>query len=198
MSITPKSQTAKRELIPAGTHIARLYQIVEIGTTYYEWQGEQKESYKVRLTWELPNLTKVFKEEEGPKPLVISEEYTLSMGEKSNLRPVVEGITGPLTDKEANGFNLESLLGTTCLLNVGHKTSKKGATFERVLSTSPLMAGMTAPDQVNPSKSLSFENFDEELFNKLPDFIKTKISETPEYKKLKGVEEESDPDAIPF
>jgi hypothetical protein len=43
------------ELVPAGNHVARLYQIIHIGTNSYEYKGEMKKSDKVRLTFELCN-----------------------------------------------------------------------------------------------------------------------------------------------
>jgi hypothetical protein len=41
---------------------------------------------KIRLSWELPTELRVFKEEKGEQPIAIHKEYTLSFGEKSNLR----------------------------------------------------------------------------------------------------------------
>ena len=88
--VAPRSQ--ERILAPEGTHKARLVGLVQLGTVPVEWAGETKWLEKVRLTFELPEELHKFKEDETEKPVVISQEYTLSMGEKSNLRPVVEGI----------------------------------------------------------------------------------------------------------
>ena len=55
MIIAKSSSTnVQRELIPAGTHIARCYSMIHIGTVEWEYLGEQKNTDKVRLTFELP------------------------------------------------------------------------------------------------------------------------------------------------
>ena len=86
MAINATNNGTKRELIPSGNYVARCYQMIEIGTVNEVIQGTQKQLHKVRIGWELPTELKVFKEENGEQPLVISKDYTLSLNEKSNLR----------------------------------------------------------------------------------------------------------------
>ena len=83
--IKAKQKESKREKVPSGTHIARCYEMIHIGTVTWEYLGEVKETDKVRLTFELPAEMRQFNEEEM-QPMVISKEYTLSMHEKANLR----------------------------------------------------------------------------------------------------------------
>jgi len=137
------------EPVPTGNHVARLYQIIHIGTNEFEYMGETKKSDKVRLTFELCNEKKVFKEGDEPKPYSISREFGLTMGKKSNLRPFVEGYIGTaLDDEEAYAFDLEDLLGKPCMLTVIHAT-KGDNTYANIVSASPLPRGLEAPDQVN-------------------------------------------------
>ena len=76
--------------------------MIHIGTNAFEYMGEMKKSDKVRLTFELSNQGKVFKEGEQAKPFSISREFGLIMGQKSNLRPFVESFIGTsLSDEEA-------------------------------------------------------------------------------------------------
>ncbi len=179
-TIAPK-QSSNYEQIKAGTHIGRLYQILHLGTQDVEWQGEIKQQYKIRLSFEFPTQTKVFKEGEPAKPMVLSQEYTLSMGEKANLRKIVEGMIGTsLQEKEAESFDIESLLGQACLVSVKHKESK-GKMYANIATTAPLMEGQVAPAQVNESKVFGFLNWNQEVFDKLPKFIQEKIQASPEY-----------------
>lgn len=203
--IAPKTGNyEKRELIPAGTYLARLYSIIEIGTEEFEFQGETKRTHKIRLTWELPTEMKVFNEEKGEQPKVISEEVGFSMHEKATLRnKVVHGMLGTsLTNTEAQGFDIDELLGKPCLLNIVHKPSKKDPDikYENINSISSLMKGQTCPDQINPTTTLYFNNWNQEVFDKLPDFLKNKIMATPEYKSMNGSShtEAINPDEIPF
>lgn len=187
-----------RTLTPAGTFIARVTRIIYIGTIKETYMGEEKEMPKVMITWELPTETHVFKEEDGAKPFTISKEYTHSMGKKSNLRPVTEAIIGAsLLDEEAYNFDHDELLGLPCQITIIHEEKESG-TWEKVTTVSPLLKGVTCPPQVNPSKVLSFEKWDEALFESLPNFIKNKIISSKEYKAMKGIVKEVTPDEIPF
>ena len=168
---------------PAGNHIARLYSIINIGTIQEEWEGETKLVNKVRLTWELCNKKKVFKEGEDAKPFSVGADYTFTMGAKGNLRKIVEGMVGKLSDPDANKLDIETLLGTACLLNVGNKIAKNGNEYAFVQGTSPLPEGIEAPAQVNPNFLLGYgETWDKEKFEKLPNFIKDKMMTSLQYK----------------
>ena len=54
MSIKAKQKESTREKVPAGTHIARCYSMIHIGTTTWEYLGETKETDKVRISFEIP------------------------------------------------------------------------------------------------------------------------------------------------
>lgn len=194
----PPKQNKPRELVPAGTHIARVVGLIYLGTVKGHWQGKETSTYKIRLTWEIPNELRSFKEGEEKTPMVISKEVGFSMGKKSTLRPIVEGVIGTsLNDEEAYGFDIEKILGLPCLINVIHEEKGDFGKFATLKSTAPLMKGTECPPQVNKTKILSFENWDQEFFDNLPDFIKEKIQKTPEYAKLKGLKAVN-PDEIDF
>jgi hypothetical protein len=171
------------EPIAAGTYAARCYQMIHIGTTEENILGQVKKLNKVRITWELPTETKVFKEENGEQPHVISKEFTLSMNEKATLRKFLEGWRGKsFTEKEAESFDITVLLGKPCMLSIIHKQAKNGNTYAEISSVSSVPKGMNVPDQINPSKELNYDKFDWELFETLPDFIKDKMKQTDEFK----------------
>jgi len=181
----PKSQGGNYEPAPAGNHVAILYRIINIGTVEEPYMGAIKEMNKIMLTFELCNEKKEFKEGEGERPISISREYTFSMGEKANLRKFVEGYLGvALQEGEAESFDIETLVGKPCLLNVIHKISKTtGKDYALVQGASPLPKGMTAPAQVNPSLVFGHgDNWNQEVFEGLNKFIKEKIMSSNEYK----------------
>lgn len=179
----PRPQT-NYPIAPEGTHVARCYELIQIGTIEEEYMGETREVSKVRLTFELPEELREFKPGEGEKPMVISQEYTLSMAPKANLRRIVEGMIGTaLNDGEADAFDVETLVGMACLLTIKHKTAaSSGKVRAEIASVSTLMKRQTAPDQVNPSRILTFGSWNEEVFNALPEFLKDKIRSSEEYK----------------
>lgn len=181
-----KAPVQIRTLAPAGTFPARVYSIIYMGTIKGEYKGTPTESYKVRISWELPTKTRVFKEGEPAKPFSVSKELTLSMGSKSSLRPLVEGMLGiSFTDDDAKSFDVDDLLGKECLISLAHKESPNGK-YVAINSTAQLPEGMTCPPPVNKPKILSYDKFDKEYFITLPKFIQEKMEKTPEFIKMNG------------
>jgi hypothetical protein len=186
MAITAKkSETFERELIEAGNYVARCYRMVEIGTVEEEFLGVKKQMHKVRIGWELPTELKTFNPEKGEQPCVIDKEYTLSLADKANLRKDLQSWRGKaFSDDEAEAFDITKLLGVPCMLNIIHVQGKKDPTktYQAIGSVSPMPKGLVCPPQVNDTFVFDYENFDDEKFNLLPDFLKEQIVKTPEYK----------------
>jgi hypothetical protein len=169
------------EPIPAGTHVARCYSMIYLGTIKTEFQGQEKWLPKVQITFELPNEMRVFNEDKGEQPMAKSKEYTLSLGEKANLRKDLESWRGKkFSDEEVKGFDITKLLGVPCMLSIIH-TESKGNTYANIGNISGLAKGMTCPPQVNPTFEFSVMQFDEEKFNSMPQFIQDKIKGSKEY-----------------
>lgn len=166
----------------AGMYVARCVQMIQIGTITENIEGKDKVLHKVRLGFEFPTELKVFKEEKGEQPYFLSKEYTLSMHEKATLRIHLETWRGKkFTEEESEAFDVTRLLKVPCMINVVHKTSKKGKTFAEIGSISPLMKGMVCPEQINETSLLCYDDFNEQLFESLPDFLKDKIKSSAEY-----------------
>lgn len=191
MPINATSSGPAKELIPAGNYIARCYSMIEIGTVEETFQGESKIQKKVRIGWELPTETRVFNEEKGEQPMVISQEYTLSMHEKANLRKTLASWRGKdFSEAEAKSFDITKLIGAPCMLNIIHRPGKQDATkmFQAISSISAMPKGIAAPAAVNSPYVLSYDDWSQESFDKLPDFIKTKMQSSAEYKSMKHPE----------
>jgi hypothetical protein len=183
MSLTAPRQESKFELVPAGNHVARVYRIIQLGTVPETFQGEEKQVSKIMIGFELPNETKVFKEEKGAEPFVVSREFTFSMNEKANMRKLVEGIIGTaLDEEEAATFDIAKLIGLTCLLNVVHKKSEKtGNAYALIQGASPIPKGMSVPDAVNKPELLYYSEWNAEIYAKLPQFIQDKMKLSKEW-----------------
>lgn len=189
MAINATNSGTQRELIPAGNYLARCYQMIEIGTVDELILGEKKTLRKVRIGWELPEETRVFNDEKGEQPFVISQEFTLSMNEKANLRKMLASWRGKdFTEEEAKCFDISKLLGVPCMLNVIHKPSKTDPSkiYEQIGSVSPLPKSVKCPEQVNKTVVISYDDFNFALFETLPDFIKLKMKGSQEFAKLQS------------
>jgi hypothetical protein len=214
MAITATSSgSTTHEPIPAGTYLARCYSMVQIGTIEDEFQGQKKLMNKVRITWELPTEMKVFNPEKGEQPQAISKEFTLSMHEKSTLRAFLTAWRGKgFTEEEARKFDVTKLLGVPCMLSIIHEPGKKDPSkiYDKIAGVSTVMKGVEMPPQINPSFEFTLEVFDQDKFDKLPDFLKEKIRKSKEYQDLitpevrhmeevqKKVDSFEEPEELPF
>lgn len=183
MSIKPQKQKPSVQ-IEEGTHLARCIGMIHLGTSEYTYQGQKGRSNKIRITFEFPTETHVWKEGEEAKPFVVSSEYSLSFGTKSKLKPLLESWRGKkFTDEEIDEFDMTKLVGVPAMVSVIH--NDKG--YATISSITKVPKGLECPPQVNKSTVLDYdENWSDELFMTLPTFIQDKIRESDEYKALKG------------
>jgi len=207
----PKNETKERELVPVGNHVARLYNIMYLGTLetpYLNDDGTKKEQYKVRLTFELPNELREFGEDKKELPMVISKECTFSMYKGTHtaiLRTIAHALIGEsLKDEEAESFDIDELLGKACMVEVSHE-EYDGNTYAKAVGFGSIPKGMTVPAQVNDNHVVSVHDSKIEDIEKLPEFLKKKITASKEYKARVGgtpvaevKKEEVDSTSIPF
>ena len=190
MAITATNSGSHKDFEPieAGTYAARCISMIEIGTITEQFQGEEKRMRKVRITWELPTEQKVFKEENGEQPYVVSKEFTLSMHEKATLRKYLQDWRGQaFTEAEAKAFDISVLLGKPCMLSVTHKVSEKnGKTYAEIAGVSKLMKGLECPPQINPTTELSYDNFVWDTYNNLPQYLRDKIASSEEFQRMQS------------
>ena len=177
---------ADRELTPNGTHIARCIKFMHYGhIEELNFHGQMQYQDKCRLTWEIPGEMRTFDEAEGEQPMSISKDYTLSLGEKANLRKDLESWRGKaFTSDELLGFDIETIVGAPCLINIIHATSKaSGNQYAKIASITPLMKGGECPDQINPSFIWNYnDNFDLQILENLHEYFQNKIKSSLEYK----------------
>lgn len=179
--IAQQTNNGGGQTVPAGTHVARCYQIIHIGTIPDTFQGEDRLVDKVRLVFELPLETADFGK--GEQPFSIGRDFTLSMHEKSALRAFVQSWLGEaLSDSDAAKFNLGTMIGKEAMVSVMHRTANTGRTYADLKGASPLVKGMTCPPQVNASFVLDFENEDFDLrFKMLPEWLQNKVSSSQQF-----------------
>ena len=169
------------QTVPAGTHVARCYQIIHIGTVPDTFQGEDRLVDKVRLVFELPLETADFGK--GEQPFSIGRDFTLSMHEKSALRAFVQNWLGEsLSDSDAAKFNVGTMIGKEAMVSVMHRTANTGRTYADLKGASPLVKGMTCPPLVNSAFLLDYDSEDFDLrFKMLPEWLQNKVSSSAEF-----------------
>lgn len=174
--VMPKPNDAEFELPPAETHLAVCYRVIDLGTQEVKWQDKIKKQHKILLSWEFPEA----RMSDG-RPFSIHQRYTLSASDKATLRKHLESWRGkPFTEEEFGVFDLGKLLGAGCLINVIHQTSGD-KTYANIGGILKLLKGTKVPKPENETIYFSLGNFDQAVFDKLPDGIKQIIQKSPEY-----------------
>jgi hypothetical protein len=171
--------SANKQIAPEGTHVARCYQIIDKGTTFDEkWQNRKR---KIQFMFELPMELAVFNEEKGEQPFYVKTVFNLSMGEKASLRKFIESWFGKkMTDKQAADFEIFTLIGAACMINVVHN-GKEDRTYANIMSISPMPKGMQCPPAVNMPMCYDTTAHDEQVFIMLPEFMQEDIKKSDEW-----------------
>jgi hypothetical protein len=195
MSILAQNKRGQEiEPITSGSYPARIYQLIELGTIV-GFQGQFQK--KVRITFELPTEMMVFDEKKGEQPRVISQDYTLSFNEKASLRKVITACDPNALQLDEDGlmdeFDVVTLVGKELLVTINQKPKKDGSgNFAFIENCTRLPKGMICPPAINPPQVLSYDNWDEGMFQKLPDFLRVKMESSDEYKAMKGLKGSDD------
>lgn len=132
------------EPLPAGSYVARCVSVVDIGVQPTGFGDKEK----VYLGFEVPS-ERVEWEKDGQKhegPAFIGSRYTLSISPKSILGQHLTSWRGvPFTDEERQGFDLFTVLGAPCMINVIH-TQKNDKTYANIEAIMRLPKGITCPN----------------------------------------------------
>ena len=121
---------------PAGLHQACCVDVVDLGVIETTYMGETKKQHKVTLVFQVAELM------EDGRPYLAQRRYTLSLDAKANLRKDLESWRGkPFTPEQLRGFDLETLIGVNCQINVQH-ADRDGQTYANITAIVPLGRGM--------------------------------------------------------
>ena len=177
MGTTAKAGGTDFPKAPVGTHIARCYQVIDLGHQKIVWQGSEKWQPKVLIAWELCNEMMTEGEHVG-KPFSVSNRYTLSLSEKSNLAPMLEAWRGKkFTVEERLGFDIKNVLGHHCMLNVVHNTTDD-KTYANVSAVMALPKGTVRPPAINPDL---YFNLDTDDIGILPEWLQGVVKKSREF-----------------
>lgn len=181
MSLTVNEKSSSTIMpIPEGTHLGVCYMVVDLGVQYNE--VFKNSSRKVLLGWEIPGET--IETEEGRKNRTISNRYTASLNESSNLRRDLSAWRGrDFTEEELEEFNLRNILGKSCLLNIIHKT-KNGKTFANIQSIMALPKGMQQAKRTEEVIAFDLDESTVEDVEQLPKWVADIVKKSLTYQEM--------------
>lgn len=181
MGFTIKNKGKQQDPVPAEAHVGICYMLVDLGTqvnTKYD-----KIARKVVIGFEFPDVTG--KRGDGTEyRRTLAKRFTASLHEKSALRKMLEQWRGKtFTDEELAGFDLREILGKEALVTVVHDKGDNGMTYANIAAIGPLPRALKGVHkQEGASVYFSIEDHGLNIPDDLPDWIKTAISESEEFK----------------
>jgi hypothetical protein len=132
------------EPLPLGVTQAVCVFVEDIGTHESNFSGQVLQKHQIVICWELAE-----KMADG-RPFMISKFYTLSLHEKATLRKDLENWRGkPFTEAELAGFDVETLRGVNCMLNIVEHKKQDGTLTQKIGSIMPMIKGMAKISPVN-------------------------------------------------
>ena len=197
------------EPMAAGTHPARCCGIWDLGTHYEQGQGWAKSIHKILVQFEFPKQRIEIDGEDLPR--VLSQKFTLSLHQKSNLRPMLEAWREKsFTQEELDGFEVRNVLGAPCKILVLHEKSKDGTkTYANIKQVNKFPKEEMKPEFTITPVFYDIEEHGINIPEGTPEWIQDLITSSDEYRELSGegmvyqgperdYEGPADDDDIPF
>jgi hypothetical protein len=158
--------------VPEGSHLAVCDMFVDLGMQDSHFGVK----HKIYLRWQIPALRLSY-EKDGEKiegPMSIGAQYTLSLSEKSNLRPMLQSWRGKaFTPEELKKFDVASVLGAPCMITVTHQPKQDGGVYANVGAVAKLPAGIPAPKLEGDALIYDADNLS--TFEKLRPWLQEKV-----------------------
>lgn len=128
------------EVPPQGSHPAACVAIIDLGTHDEEFKGKKTTSHKIYVVWELT----AERMSGADRNHTIGTVYTAASTPSANLRKMLEKWRGrPYNEGEP--FDLRKVVGASCIVTIGHKTSAGGNVYATMDGVMQPIRGMTVP-----------------------------------------------------
>lgn len=164
----------KVERIGEGLYPARVVGVVDVGIQKFtDFNQNEVVKPKLVIIFELPTET-LEVEEAGEiieKPRWVSREFIISFHEKSGLMKILNGLGWK------KGENLDSLINKPCMVELGSTSTGN----DKLQNVTKVPKGIAVADLYNSPLVFDMDEPDMEVYNKLPKWIKTKITEAVNY-----------------
>jgi len=183
----------KRELLEVGTYPARVNGVIDLGTAKTRWfktDPKTKENILDDNGQPIPVFSREFSINfevyDGDKVNYVSAKKGFSLGEDSFYGKMLKAF-GKYPEKGSRvraSTLTKSIIGEPCMVSIFHNESK-GTMYANVGDVITPMKGMPVPPLVNKGRELFFDNFAEDVFKALPEFLRTRIEASDEYKQMR-------------
>lgn len=163
--------------VEPGVYFAVCIGVIDLGEQYSE--KFKNYSNKVQFVWELPSETIEVDGKQEPKQL--SKEFAIATKKNSGLRTFISSWNSKAyTDEEFQEVELFDQIGKACQLNVVLSESGEYANVDSVM---PIPKGFTAPERCTTPILWDMDNWNDEVFKTLPEWVQDKIKKSTQYQK---------------
>ena len=131
MPITVSGTNTEFAPAPEGTHRAVCWRVIDLGL--------QDSTFGVKrvclISWQLDE------QQQDGSAFMVQRRYSMTLGKRSALREDLESWRGrAFTDQELEAFDLEALVGKSCLLGIKH-AERDGIVYANIASVTALPKG---------------------------------------------------------
>lgn len=163
--------------VEPGVYVAVCIGVIDLGEQYSE--KFKNYSSKVQFVWELPYETIEVDGKQEPKQL--SREFAIATKKNSNLRTFISSWNSKAySDEEFPEVELFDQIGKPCQLNVVLNDTGEYANVDTVM---PLPKGFPAPQSSTRPIVWDMDNWNDEAFKVLPEWVQDKIKKSTQYQK---------------
>ena len=163
--------------VDPGVYMAVCVGVVDLGEQYSEVYKSY--SNKVKFIWALPSET--IEVDGKPEERQLSREFSIATKKNSKLRTFLGGWNSKnYSDEEFMDLDLFDQIGKPCQLNVVLNDTGEYANVESVM---PLPKGFPAPVSKTAFFTWDMDSWDDEAFEKLPQWAQEQIKKSTQYQK---------------
>jgi hypothetical protein len=173
-----KVTQTEKILPPEGMHNARAVRFLELGTQ----ETEFGDKFKCQISFELVDESAVFNEEKGEQNFVVHRTYNRSLGKRSDMGKAVRALLGSDYVDDAEEIEMDEILDQPCQVQVKYSDDEKYANIVDVLP--PNKKVKVAKSESELASLYLDDNFDQDVFNTLPDWMQEMIADSPEGEEL--------------
>lgn len=172
----------KLPAMEGGVYLGLCIGAIDLGEQYSELF--KKYANKMLYVFEFPTETVEVDGKQEPRQL--SKEFNISASKKASIRAFLSSWNGKnYSDEEFEEVELFDQLGKACMVNV--VVSENGE-YSNIESVMPLLKGMPVPESHTEHIRWDMDAWDDELFQKLPEWVQEKIKKSTQYQKIHAPE----------
>lgn len=169
----------KEPPVPAGTYRGVLVHVTDIGEQLCKGKKGDYYQNQVVFTYELVGKTKEIDGQQ--KPIDLSRTFGVTRGANSAFRKFVQDWTGKhMTDEEWDDFDPGTLLSRNAMLSVAHNDTGEYANISTAMQP---FEGDVYPAPALPLLYFDMDNWDDSVFNQLPEWAQERIKKSTQYQK---------------